>query len=153
MHRRDASPHRIPIVLFNLLAALPKTPLWKRMEAEGRLIPDEHGDAARSEALSSCAMTNVRFKLPNDVVVGRTRPNKVQRTSAVARALETGVSVLPRIGPPPSGFIEPCIQTAARVSPSGLGWLHEIKHDGCRLIARLESAEHGCSRGADTTVS
>jgi bifunctional non-homologous end joining protein LigD len=38
----------------------------------------------------------------------------------------------------PSGFIEPCIPTAARVPPSGPGWLHEIKHDGYRLIGRLE---------------
>jgi bifunctional non-homologous end joining protein LigD len=38
----------------------------------------------------------------------------------------------------PAGFIEPCIPTAARVPPSGPGWLHEIKHDGYRLVARLE---------------
>jgi bifunctional non-homologous end joining protein LigD len=38
----------------------------------------------------------------------------------------------------PVGFIEPCIPTAARVPPSGPGWLHEIKHDGYRLMARLE---------------
>ena len=39
----------------------------------------------------------------------------------------------------PSGFIEPCIPTAARVPPTGPGWLHEIKHDGYRLMARLET--------------
>lgn len=38
----------------------------------------------------------------------------------------------------PAGFIEPCIPTSARVPPSGPGWLHEIKHDGYRLISRLE---------------
>ena len=37
-------------------------------------------------------------------------------------------------------FIEPCIPTAARVPPSGLGWLHEIKHDGYRLVTRLEGS-------------
>jgi hypothetical protein len=37
----------------------------------------------------------------------------------------------------PSGFIEPCILTAARVPPSGPGWLHEIKHHGYRLMACL----------------
>jgi hypothetical protein len=35
----------------------------------------------------------------------------------------------------PAGFVEPCIPTAARVPPSGPGWLHEIKHDGYRLVA------------------
>ena len=38
----------------------------------------------------------------------------------------------------PAGFIEPCIPTVARVPPSGPGWLHEIKHDGYRLVGRLE---------------
>ena len=39
-----------------------------------------------------------------------------------------------------SGFIEPCLPTPAKVPPKGAGWIHEIKHDGFRLLAR---------RGAD----
>ena len=38
----------------------------------------------------------------------------------------------------PAGFIEPCIPTVASVPPTGPGWLHEIKHDGYRLVARME---------------
>jgi ATP-dependent DNA ligase len=38
----------------------------------------------------------------------------------------------------PAGFIEPCIPTIARVPPTGPGWLHEIKHDGYRLMTCLE---------------
>ena len=48
------------------------------------------------------------------------------------------MSVLSLPRPLPAGFIEPCLPTAARVPPSGPGWLHEIKHDGYRLMARLE---------------
>lgn len=59
---------RAPIVYFNLLAALPRTPLWQRLEREGRLLADPHGDHAQSEALLSCMTTNVRFRLPDDVV-------------------------------------------------------------------------------------
>ena len=33
---------------------------------------------------------------------------------------------------------EPCIPTEADRPPSGPGWLHEIKHDGFRLIARRD---------------
>jgi ATP-dependent DNA ligase len=36
----------------------------------------------------------------------------------------------------PAGFIEPCLPTNAPQPPSGDAWLHEIKHDGFRLIAR-----------------
>jgi ATP-dependent DNA ligase len=39
-----------------------------------------------------------------------------------------------------AGFIDPCLPMPARVPPSGAGWLHEIKHDGYRLMARLESS-------------
>src|SRR5437660_9701402 len=36
----------------------------------------------------------------------------------------------------PTGFIEPCLPTSAPCPPSDEGWLHEIKHDGFRVIAR-----------------
>src|SRR4051812_22857602 len=36
----------------------------------------------------------------------------------------------------PAGFIPPCLPTSAPTPPSGALWLHEIKHDGFRVIAR-----------------
>jgi ATP-dependent DNA ligase len=39
----------------------------------------------------------------------------------------------------PNGFIEPCIPTRAARPPSGPDWIHEIKHDGYRLIVRAAS--------------
>jgi bifunctional non-homologous end joining protein LigD len=36
----------------------------------------------------------------------------------------------------PPGFIEPCIPTRASKPPVGPNWIHEIKQDGYRLIAR-----------------
>jgi ATP-dependent DNA ligase len=36
----------------------------------------------------------------------------------------------------PAGFIAPCLPTSAPQPPSGALWLHEIKHDGFRVIAR-----------------
>ena len=40
----------------------------------------------------------------------------------------------------PAGFIAPCLPTKAATPPSGGMWLHEIKHDGFRVIARKEGA-------------
>jgi ATP-dependent DNA ligase len=37
-----------------------------------------------------------------------------------------------------AGFIAPCLPTKAHEPPSGGLWLHEIKHDGFRVIARKE---------------
>jgi hypothetical protein len=38
----------------------------------------------------------------------------------------------------PPGFIPPCLPTKASTPPSGGLWLHEIKHDGFRIIARWD---------------
>ena len=38
------------------------------------------------------------------------------------------------------GIIEPCLPFPAKAPPSGPGWLHEIKHDGFRILARRDSA-------------
>src|SRR5579862_9347110 len=52
---------RIPLLTINLLQALPKTPLWDRLERENRLNHDESRDS------------NVEFLLPYDQVVSSWR--------------------------------------------------------------------------------
>jgi len=41
---------------------------------------------------------------------------------------------------PGLGIVEPCLPSPAKAPPSGPGWLHEIKHDGFRIMARRDSA-------------
>jgi bifunctional non-homologous end joining protein LigD len=41
----------------------------------------------------------------------------------------------------PAGFIAPCLPTKTDRMPSGGQWLHEIKHDGFRIIARKNDAQ------------
>jgi bifunctional non-homologous end joining protein LigD len=41
---------------------------------------------------------------------------------------------------PRLGIIEPCLPSPAKAPPSGPGWLHEIKHDGFRIMARRDGA-------------
>jgi hypothetical protein len=38
------------------------------------------------------------------------------------------------------GFVPPCLPTEAKTPPSGRLWLHEIKHDGFRVIAWKDGA-------------
>jgi hopanoid C-2 methylase len=52
---------RIPMLTINVLYALPKTPLWDRLAAEGRLTQAEGRES------------NVVFKLPYDTVLGMWR--------------------------------------------------------------------------------
>ena len=37
-------------------------------------------------------------------------------------------------------LIEPCLPSTAKRPPSGDGWIHEIKHDGFRIMARRDLA-------------
>jgi len=39
---------------------------------------------------------------------------------------------------PGLGFIEPCLPSLAKAPPSGPGWIHEIKHDGFRILGRRD---------------
>jgi bifunctional non-homologous end joining protein LigD len=41
----------------------------------------------------------------------------------------------------PSDFVPPCLPTKTARPPSGELWLHEIKHDGFRVIARKDGAK------------
>jgi bifunctional non-homologous end joining protein LigD len=41
----------------------------------------------------------------------------------------------------PAGFVSPCLPTKTDKLPSGSEWLHEIKHDGFRVIARKSGAQ------------
>jgi bifunctional non-homologous end joining protein LigD len=40
--------------------------------------------------------------------------------------------------PLPRGFVPPCLPTKTPHPPSGDTWVHEIKHDGFRVIARKD---------------
>ena len=44
----------------------------------------------------------------------------------------------------PTGFIEPCRPSKVAKPPSGPLWIHEIKHDGYRLMVRREGARVRC---------
>ena len=52
------------------------------------------------------------------------------------------------------GYVAPCIPTLAAKPPSGPDWVHEIKHDGYRLIVRRNGpvVRLFTRRGYDWTV-
>ena len=54
---------------------------------------------------------------------------------------------------PPAGFIQPCQPTLVAHPPAGPGWLHEMKHDGYRLLASKEAdrVTLWCRYGTDFT--
>src|SRR5262245_45717480 len=56
----------------------------------------------------------------------------------VARAVLTSPAVFKPSGVLQAGFVAPCLPTKAAEPPSGGRWLHEIKHDGFRVIARKD---------------
>ncbi len=38
------------------------------------------------------------------------------------------------------GIVKPCLPSPAKAPPPGPGWIHEIKHDGFRILARRDAA-------------
>jgi ATP-dependent DNA ligase len=48
------------------------------------------------------------------------------------------MGIMSRMRALPAGFIAPCLPTKTDKLPSGRQWLHEIKHDGFRIIARKD---------------
>jgi bifunctional non-homologous end joining protein LigD len=46
------------------------------------------------------------------------------------------MGIMLRVRTLPAGFIAPCLPTKTDKLPSGSQWLHEIKHDGFRIVAR-----------------
>jgi hypothetical protein len=51
---------------------------------------------------------------------------------------------------PPPGFLRPCELVLVDRPPAGPGWLHEVKHDGFRVVGKLVIAR---GSGADAAVS
>ena len=47
-------------------------------------------------------------------------------------------------GERPSGFIKPCLPSKVSRPPSGSLWVHEIKHDGYRLMVRRDGLRVRC---------
>jgi bifunctional non-homologous end joining protein LigD len=41
----------------------------------------------------------------------------------------------------PPGFIRPALPVLAMRMPDGDGWIHEVKHDGFRIVARKNGDE------------
>src|SRR4029450_11147951 len=54
--------------------------------------------------------------------------------SRATRLHQSTMSVRPRTLA--AGFVWPCLPTKTHEPPSGGLWIHEIKHDGFRIIAR-----------------
>jgi ATP dependent DNA ligase domain len=70
----------------------------------------------------------------------QTAANFFFQAGAAFRYLPSMVLFRERVARRGIGAIEPCLPSPAKEPPSGPGWIHEIKHDGFRLIARRDAA-------------
>jgi bifunctional non-homologous end joining protein LigD len=63
-------------------------------------------------------------------------PARVMTTLWISVPFKTRMSLRERTHP--GGHIKPCLPLPAERPPSGPDWLHEIKHDGFRIMARRD---------------
>jgi hopanoid C-2 methylase len=84
---------RIPMATINLLQALPQTPLWDRLQRDGRLVDDEQRES------------NVDFLMPYEEVVGmwrRTMARAYEPEALFARYEHQASAVWPNRFPRPA---------------------------------------------------
>jgi ATP-dependent DNA ligase len=60
--------------------------------------------------------------------------------AALEKIRDSGIRLLRqlRLAADRASFIEPCLPSGADKPPSGSNWVHEIKHDEFRLMARRD---------------
>jgi hypothetical protein len=93
-------------------------------------------DPKRGINTSGRARAWMRLKR-NSYQTGRgAAPTRLSRGGALP---SSAMSLRPRALP--AGFIAPCLPTSAPRPPSGALWLHEIKHDGFRVIGRKTTVQ------------
>ena len=98
---------RIPLLTINLLQALPKTPLWDRLERENRLIEDDSRDS------------NVDFLLPYDQVVSSWRKCMEVAYRAGETLCALPVPVRLHLCQPAEGAGQPRSRRAGPISSAG----------------------------------
>ena len=64
--------------------------------------------------------------------------NVAARSSPLDRASMPIERLCKRLAADRASFIEPCLPSPAPKPPAGSNWIHEIKHDGFRLMARRD---------------
>jgi bifunctional non-homologous end joining protein LigD len=101
---------------------------------------DEHALAAGTAEPVETEMTSVISARSNeDLAGGALRADHKARARKAATVKPAALSKLAgarkAILPP---FVEPSLATLVERPPSGGGWIHEIKHDGYRIAARID---------------
>jgi ATP-dependent DNA ligase len=64
---------------------------------------------------------------------------QVRLDSSWPAGIYTNIMLLRRVAFP--DFCEPCLPSPAPKPPAGAGWLHEIKHDGFRMLVRRDAPD------------
>src|SRR5262245_40948780 len=98
--------------------------------------PNTNGmDTATPQRRGIGACRGPTVKFPHREISRRARSKHLSLDSS----WPAGISVL-RMRTAWAGFIEPCLPSPAPNPPAGDGWIHEIKLDGFRLLARRDGA-------------
>jgi ATP-dependent DNA ligase len=113
----------------------------RRVSREGGTLPPNGRPRPQSARQGNVAPTRLGL-VGAGVSAGAIRYGPVPGASVGAvdaGATLTRLMSLRERAAPPLGIIEPCLPSPAKAPPSGPGWIHEIKHDGFRILARRDS--------------
>ena len=82
--------------------------------------------------------SSVEFRRPFSLPAEVAGEPDVALLSYIPKRRLSAAGTRPRDVTLPAGFIAACLPMTAPAPPSGPLWLHEIKHDGVRIIARTD---------------
>ena len=72
-------------------------------------------------------------------IVDKTMKPEMESTPRAGTIMAAKSSQIPIGRTLPLAFVPPCVPTWSRHAPVGRDWVHEIKHDGYRLIVRRQA--------------
>ncbi|MDP2300558.1 MAG: non-homologous end-joining DNA ligase, partial [Actinomycetota bacterium] len=117
----------------------------RRSEEEGKenWLLIKHRDEHATDGGGSAILT----ERPESIITGRTieqiaadaTVGTASRTRAAAPLPDPATLPGARKAARAPGFVRPELATLVKVAPEGDGWLHEIKFDGYRALARVDS--------------
>jgi bifunctional non-homologous end joining protein LigD len=112
---------------------------YARPSSDASVVDDEPASVASGRTLEEIAADADRVWQSSKSVAANVKAGAIRRRKAKPRQDPARVPGARKAAIP--DFVAPPLATLVKESPSGADWVHEIKHDGYRMVCRVEEGE------------
>jgi bifunctional non-homologous end joining protein LigD len=110
---------------------------FARLGPQAAIVDDRPDSVATGRSIDEIAAAADRVWQSNKSAAANVKAGAVRRKPRLAGLAKVEGA---RKAPLPDA-LEPQLATAAKVPPSGPSWVHEVKHDGYRMLCRIDNGE------------